>query len=338
MYHTGSAGARGCGALLRRWRELRRLTQLDLALEADVSARHLSYVETGKTVPSRDMLALLAQVLDIPLRERNLLFLAAGYAPFYEEIPLDDARMDEARIALQLILKQHEPSSAFACDRYWNLVMANGAYVEFLNYTLGARAAALAPYVVLPSPQLNVLHLIFEPGPLRKVIVNWEEVAKAMLEQVQRVAAWTHDPLMHELIAALLTYPGVPQAWRVARRAASTAAALRIDGAGRGAQCAHVQHHHHLVRTAGHHPAGSAYRSLLSRRCRHRGTDFLSGLSGYTPSATPPSVMGVPRPAFLVANQGASPCVNAFSLARHSSPRPSSLPAPRRPLTKPPTA
>jgi transcriptional regulator with XRE-family HTH domain len=133
-------GPRGCGPLLRRWRELRRLTQLDLALDAGISARHLSYIETGKTLPSREMLLALAQTLDLPLRERNLLFLAAGYAPLYEETPLTDARMNEARTALQLILRQHEPYSAFACDRYWNLVMANDAYLAFLRYTVGARA------------------------------------------------------------------------------------------------------------------------------------------------------------------------------------------------------
>ena len=203
-----------CGPLLRRWRELRHLTQLDLALDAGVSARHVSFLETGKTVPSREMLLVLAQVLDIPLRERNPLFLAAGYAPLYEETPLDDARMGEARAALELILKQHEPYSAFACDRYWNLVMMNAAHVQFLNYTLGARAAPLEPYAVLPEPRLNVLHLIFDPQALRPVIVNWDEVAKAMLDQVQRAASWTHDPAMHALIAQLLAYPGVPAAWR----------------------------------------------------------------------------------------------------------------------------
>ena len=214
---TNWQGPRGCGPLLRRWRELRRLTQLDLALDAGISARHLSYIETGKTLPSREMLLALAQTMDLPLRERNLLFLAAGYAPLYEQTPLDDARMDEARSALQLILRQHEPYSAFACDRYWNLVMANAAYVGFLQYTVGARAARLEPYAVLPETRLNVLHLIFEDGPLRRVIVNWQEVAKTLLEQVQRTALWTHDHELHALIAALLAYPGVPQAWREPR-------------------------------------------------------------------------------------------------------------------------
>lgn len=92
--------------------------------------------------------------------------------------------------------------------------MANDAYLAFLRYTVGARAAGLSPYEVLAAPRLNVLHLIFEDGPLRKVIVNWQEVAKTLLEQVQRTALWTHDHLMHALIAELLAYPGVPCAWR----------------------------------------------------------------------------------------------------------------------------
>jgi len=203
------------GPLLRRWRELRHLTQLDLALDADVSARHLSYLETGKNLPSREMLLILSEVLNIPLRERNTLFLAAGYAPPYAETPLDDARMTEVRLALELILRQHGPYSAFACDRYWNLVMANAANVQFLQFTLGARAATLTPYAVLPSPRLNVLHLIFDPGALRPFLGNWAEVAKTMLDQVQRAASWTHDHAMHELIAALLAYPGVPAHWSV---------------------------------------------------------------------------------------------------------------------------
>lgn len=204
-----------CGPLLRRWRELRHLTQLDLALDANVSARHISFLETGKNVPSREMLYTLANVLNVPLRERNVLFLAAGYAPPYRETALDDASMADARLALQLILRQHEPYSAFACDRYWNLVMANAANVAFLRYTLGARAAALEPYTVLESPRLNILRLVFAPDAMRPYIGNWEQVAKTMLEQVQRVAAWTHDHAMHELIAELLAYPDVPRHWQV---------------------------------------------------------------------------------------------------------------------------
>lgn len=203
----------GYGPLLRGWRERRHLTQLDLALEAGISARHLSFLETGRTLPSREMVLALARTLDLPLRERNAMLLAAGYAPIYGETALDDERMREVRLALELILKAHEPYSAFACDRYWNLVMANQAFVDLLRYTLGSRAASLEPFAVLPEPRLNVLRLVFEPQGLRPFLANWEEVAQAMLEQVQRVALWNRDPAMHALIAEVLAFPGVPEHW-----------------------------------------------------------------------------------------------------------------------------
>ena len=177
----------------RRWRELRHLTQLDVALDAGISSRHLSYIETGKALPSREMLATLAQALDIPLRERNLVYLAAGDAALYEETPLADERMAEAR------------------------------------------AATLTPYVVVPGPRLNVLHLIFEDRPLRQVIVNWQEVAKALLEQLQRAAAWTHEPHLHALISALLGDAGVPEAWRVPRLDAPRRLLLPCELTGLGA-------------------------------------------------------------------------------------------------------
>src|SRR5690242_7830160 len=118
----------GVGPLLRRWREARHLSQLDLALEAEVSSRHISFLETGRAEPSREMLLTLSNVLDVPLRERNLLLLAAGYAPVYGETSLDDPRMSQVRAAVEIILKSNEPRSALAHDRCWNVVMANSAF------------------------------------------------------------------------------------------------------------------------------------------------------------------------------------------------------------------
>lgn len=145
MTFTTAQASNHRGALLRRWRELRHLTQLDLALDAGVSARPINFLETGRTQPGRSMLFMLANALDMPLRERNLLFLAAGYAPPYTELALDDARMAEVRTALELILRQHEPYSTLACDRYWNLIMANATYITFLQYTLGAQRCCAGP-------------------------------------------------------------------------------------------------------------------------------------------------------------------------------------------------
>jgi hypothetical protein len=160
------------------------------------------------------MLLTLSNVLDVPLRERNLLLLAAGYAPVYRETGLDDPKMTQDRSALELILRQHEPRSAFAFDRYWNLVMANKAYVQFLTAVLGKQPAGLAPYKVLTPPHLNILHLVFDPNSVRKVIVNWQPIAKSLLDQAHRMAAWARDDTMRELINAILSYPGVPARWR----------------------------------------------------------------------------------------------------------------------------
>ena len=204
----------GFGPLLRRWRESRHLSQLDLALDAGVSSRHISFLETGRAAPSREMLLTLSNVLDVPLRERNILLLAAGYAPMYRETDLDDPRMSHVRAALEIILKQHEPHSAFAFDRYWNLVMVNAAYVRFLTLVMGKAPAGLSPFTVAKPPRLNLLRLVFDPNGVRKVIVNWESIAKALLNQAFRSAAWTGDKKIHELIASILAYPGVPARWR----------------------------------------------------------------------------------------------------------------------------
>jgi transcriptional regulator with XRE-family HTH domain len=200
--------------LLRRWRESRRLTQLELALDAEISTRHLSFVESGRSTPSREMLLKLAGVLDVPLRERNLLLLAAGYAPLYRETPLDDPRMAQVRSALELILRQNEPRSALAFDRHWNVVMANAAYVRFLTFVLGKQPAGLTPLELSIPSRWNLLHLIFDPNGIRRVIVNWEPIAKSLLDQAHRMIAWSRDEEMQKLVAAVLGYPGVPTHWR----------------------------------------------------------------------------------------------------------------------------
>jgi transcriptional regulator with XRE-family HTH domain len=204
----------GAGSLLRRWREARHLSQLDLALDAEVSARHISFLETGRAEPSRQMLMTLSNVLDIPLRERNLLLLAAGYAPIYGETSLDDPRMTQVRAAVEVILKSNEPRSALAYDRHWNVVMANAAFVQFLTVTLGTKPEGLLPLRVTTPPRLNVLHLLFDPHGLRKVVVNWGAIAKSLLNEAYRRLAWARDETLKKLIADILSYPGVPVRWR----------------------------------------------------------------------------------------------------------------------------
>jgi len=211
---NGTVEPSGVGPLLRRWREARHLSQLELALEAEVSARHISFLETGRAEPSREMLLTLSNVLDVPLRERNLLLLAAGYAPIYGETSLDDPRMLQLRAAVEVILKSNEPRSALAHDRHWNIVMANAAFVRFLTTILGKEPPGLTPLLLTAPPRLNVLRLVFDPDGVRKAFVNWEAIARALLNEAYRRLAWARDEELKNLIAEVLSYPGVPARWR----------------------------------------------------------------------------------------------------------------------------
>ncbi|HET9396089.1 MAG TPA: helix-turn-helix domain-containing protein, partial [Nitrospiraceae bacterium] len=144
------------GALLREWRAARRLSQLDLALEAGVSSRHLSYVETGKAQPSRDMIARLADALEMPLREYNALLVAAGYAPKYRETALDTPEMAPVRRAVELTLEHQEPYPAFVTNRYWDILMTNRALTRILGLVRGG-----------PPTHMNVMRQIFDPNDVR---------------------------------------------------------------------------------------------------------------------------------------------------------------------------
>jgi transcriptional regulator with XRE-family HTH domain len=198
------------GQLLRRWRKTRRLSQLDLALSAEVSPRHVSFLETGRSRPSRQMLLVLGSVLDLPLRERNALLLAGGFSGAYHETPLEEPRMAAMRGALELILRQHEPFGAVAMDRHWNVVMLNAAYARFAAVLLGAE---MPPYSVLPAPRANAMRLLFDPRGFRPHVANWDDVAREMLARVQREALWSGDPAPRALLDEMLAAPGVPRGW-----------------------------------------------------------------------------------------------------------------------------
>src|SRR6185312_7215153 len=144
------------GAHLREWRQRRHLSQLDLAVDAEISARHLSFVETGRAAPSRDMVLKLAERLEVPLRERNVLLVAAGFAPAFQQRSLDDAALKPARAAIDLVLRAHEPNPALAVDRHRNLVSANRMVMPLLE---GVPERLLAP-------PINVLRLSFHPEAL----------------------------------------------------------------------------------------------------------------------------------------------------------------------------
>jgi transcriptional regulator with XRE-family HTH domain len=185
------------GALLRTWRRRRNYSQLALALAADVSQRHLSFVESGRTRPSRDMVLRLAAQLEVPLRERNRLLLAAGFAPVYPERPLDDPALGAARAAVERVLAAHEPYPALAVDRSWTLVAANRA-VALL--TAGAAPALLAPPV-------NVLRLSLHPDGVAPRIVNYGEWRAHVLARLRREAAAAGDDALAALADELGAYP-----------------------------------------------------------------------------------------------------------------------------------
>jgi transcriptional regulator with XRE-family HTH domain len=199
--HSSKAGQPGArdpfGVHLRHWRTHRRLSQLDLAQEAEVSTRHLSYVETGRAAPSREMVLRLAERLDVPLRERNALLVAAGFAPMYRQRSLDDPAMASARRAVDLVLKGHEPFPALAVDRHWNLV-AHNALVPMLM-------AGAAPELV--KPPINVLRLSLHPDGLASRIANLAQWRSHLLERLQQQIAATGDTGLQALHDELEAYP-----------------------------------------------------------------------------------------------------------------------------------
>jgi len=191
------------GVLLREWRAARRLSQMDLALDAEVSARHLSYVETGKAQPSRELVARLADTLAVPLRERNALLKAAGFAPEYPERGLDSPELAQVRTAIDLIVEHQEPYPAFVLNRHWDVLKANRAAARVADFLLGG------------SVHTNMLRQFFDPNDLRAVVVNWEEVAGDLIRHLHdEVAAAPSDDKAHILLDEVLRYPGVPSRWQ----------------------------------------------------------------------------------------------------------------------------
>ncbi len=186
------------GPLLREWRRRRRLSQLDLALEAGVSSRHLSFIETGRSRPSAEMVVHLAEQLDVPLRDRNQLLLAAGYAPAYGQRDLDEPAMGPVREALDHVLAGHEPYPALVVDRHWGLVAANRA--------VGLLTAGAAPHLL--EPPVNVLRLGLHPDGLAARIANLPEWRAHLLDRLARQAVATGDPAIDALLDELAAYPG----------------------------------------------------------------------------------------------------------------------------------
>ncbi len=207
------------GPLLRQWRTRRRLSQLDLAVESDVSARHISFLETGRSQPSREMVLRLATQLDVPLRERNQLLLGAGYAPEYRARSLDDAEMAPVRAAVDAVLRAHAPHPALAVDRHWELVSAN-AGIDLLT-------RGVAPHLL--EPPVNVLRLSLHPDGLAGRIRNLAEWRGHVLGRLARELAVTGDPQTRALLHELAALPG----GRSLGATSAVAVPLRLGAGGR---------------------------------------------------------------------------------------------------------
>lgn len=190
------------GELLRGWRRRRNLSQLELALSAAVSSRHVSFIETGRARPSREMVLRLAEELEVPLRERNSLLLAAGYAPVYAERPLDAPEMDSVREALERFLRAHEPYPAVVVNRHHELISANDALDLLLD--------GVAPELL--EPPANGMRIALHPEGMAPRTLNLPEWSAHLLHRMRRQMQITGDPRLETLYEELITYPGVVEA------------------------------------------------------------------------------------------------------------------------------
>lgn len=199
------------GDLLKQWRGLRGRSQLDIAVDTGISQRQISFIESGRSVPTRSTLIGIAQVLEVPLRERNALLLAAGYAPVYSDAAWNSDEMRTIGKALTRMLNQHEPYPAVVMDRYWNVVQTNAAAPRFFNCFIDLSRR--------PAPR-NLLHLMFDPHGMRPFIANWEVLASSLLQRVRREAVGqVVDQPTRDLVAELLAYPNAPSDWKATESA-----------------------------------------------------------------------------------------------------------------------
>ena len=250
------ANVRPVGDLLREWRQRRRVSQLELALDAEISAKHVSFVESGRAQPSRDMVLKLAEHLQVPLRERNALLQAAGFAAVYAERALTDPALATARAAVELVLKGHEPFPAIAVDRHWSLVAANAAVAPMLE---GIDQSLL-------TPPVNVLRVSLHPSGLAPRIVNFAEWRGHLLERLRRQVESTNDQVLADLLRELRQYP------------------MQNDSRARRASAARLRRRHRAVRTAhaGRHPGVFRHHNGVRHTNRHHavragGRSVLSG-------------------------------------------------------------
>ncbi|MBL8019567.1 MAG: helix-turn-helix transcriptional regulator [Leptospirales bacterium] len=196
------------GLLLKQWRNLRGKSQLDLALDASVSARHISFIESGRSTPSKEMVVTLATALNVPLREQNVLLTSAGFAPVYHESEFQSESFLESRRVLEWILKKHEPYPAVLLNRCWDIIAANEAAQRFFRFLLANAAADSADAG-------NVLRVMFKSNLARKYVKNWPSVAAALIARTYReMLGGIHDRGAQQVLLEVLAYPDVPAQMR----------------------------------------------------------------------------------------------------------------------------
>jgi transcriptional regulator with XRE-family HTH domain len=207
--------------MLRDWRDDRRRSQLDLALSVGVSTRHLSFVETGRSKPSPELVLAISEHLDVPLRERNVMLLAAGYAPRYQHTPLDDEALASVRTALGELIGAHDPFPALVVDRQWNLVMANGGAMRLVQ--------DVAEHLL--TPPLNVYRVTLHPDGMAPRIDNLAEWAHHLLATLHRQVAVTRSALLRDLLDEVAAYPNIAElskAWRTRPEIPTVVVPLRL--------------------------------------------------------------------------------------------------------------
>jgi len=208
-------------SLLKHWRTVRRLTQIELAGDANISARHLCFLETGRAQPSREMIQMLGSALDLPLEERNALHIAAGFVPPYGDRGLAAANLEHVRQALDFILRQQEPYPGIVIDGHWDVRIRNGASERLFK----AFRAAFEMECGLAD---NAMHVVFHPKGLRQFIVNWDEFAGQMIQILHREVA-QGSRVAAQLLDEVMTYPGLPAEWRVPRDSAGSSPVMTMQ-------------------------------------------------------------------------------------------------------------
>jgi transcriptional regulator with XRE-family HTH domain len=214
------------GTLLKQWRDRRSFSQLDLAVTSQVSQRHISFLESGRAKPSQEMVLQLATVLEVPLRQQNLLLSAAGFAPIHSETDLSAPEMAPVRKAIDLILHQHEPYPAFVVDRYWNLILTNNGATRLLDAFIDRDKLQTLFNV---DGKINLMRVVFHPQGLRPFIVNWESCANHLLQRLHReILVAREGDRTAALLKEIMGDPGVAKTWQTSSRIAQHALLLTI--------------------------------------------------------------------------------------------------------------